>query len=318
MISKEWRIFIMTEKNIKDLLEIVGSDNCMENEPMKKHTTFRIGGAAKLFVVPQSVDVLKKVLSYCKEQNVKTFILGNGSNLLVSDKGFDGVIIQIYRNMNKIIRDGNSFRIEAGALLSSISAKACEAGLSGFEFASGIPGTLGGAVVMNAGAYGGEMSQVVTEVTLLNDNLEVEVLGKEQLEFGYRKSVVSKKGAVVLEAVITLQEGNVEDIKACMDELRAKRKEKQPLEFPSAGSTFKRPEGNFAGKLIMDAGFRGYSVGGAQVSEKHCGFVINKGNATAEDVIELTNRIKEKILNDNNILLELEVKLLGEFEDGAK
>ena len=257
--------------------------------------------------------MLKKVLVYCREHDIKYFILGNGSNLLVSDKGFDGVIIQIFKNLSSITREENRLRVMAGALLSSVAAKAYEAGLTGFEFASGIPGTLGGAVIMNAGAYGGEMSQVVTEVTVLNSDFEVVVLKEDELKFGYRKSSVADMQGIVLEAVITLKQGNREEIKAVMDDLRVKRKTKQPLEYPSAGSTFKRPEGNFAGKLIMEAGFSGYSVGGAQVSDKHCGFVINKGNATAADVIELTRRIKEKVLKENNIPLELEVKLLGEF-----
>lgn len=301
------------DNNIKELVEIAGVENCLENEPMKKHTTFRIGGPARLFISAQSVDVLKKVLVYCRKHDIKYFILGNGSNLLVSDKGFDGVIIQIFKNLSSITREENRLRVMAGALLSSVAAKAYEAGLTGFEFASGIPGTLGGAVIMNAGAYGGEMSQVVTEVTVLNSDFEVVVLKENELKFGYRKSSVADMQGIVLEAVITLKQGNREEIKAVMDDLRVKRKTKQPLEYPSAGSTFKRPEGNFAGKLIMEAGFSGYSVGGAQVSDKHCGFVINKGNATAADVIELTRRIKEKVLKENNIPLELEVKLLGEF-----
>lgn len=304
---------MIEEKNIKDLTKIAGLENCFVDEPMKKHTTFRIGGPAKLFIIPQSVEMLKDVLTYCKDNKINTFILGNGSNLLVSDKGFDGVVVQLYKNMNEITREGNSFRISSGALLSQVASKACEAGLTGFEFASGIPGTVGGAVIMNAGAYGGEMSQVITEVTVLTKELEVVVLKKEELFFGYRDSSIARMEAIVLEAVITLKEGNTQEIREVMNELATKRKEKQPLEFPSAGSTFKRPEGNYAGKLIMEAGFRGYSVGGAKVSDKHCGFVVNAGNATAADVMELTKKIKEKVLKDTDIELELEVKLLGEF-----
>lgn len=304
---------MIDERNINDLTEIAGFENCLKDEPMKKHTTFRIGGPARVFIIPRTVEILKNVLLYCREHNIRTFILGNGSNLLVSDKGFDGVIIQLFKNMNTIKREGNNFRVSAGALLASIASRALEEGLTGFEFASGIPGTLGGAVIMNAGAYGAEVGQFVTEVTVLNEDLELVVLKRPQLKFGYRKSSIAEMKGIVLEAVITLKEGNKEDIRSLMDELRLKRQKKQPLEFPSAGSTFKRPEGNFAGKLIMDAGFKGYSVGGAQVSEKHCGFVINKGNATSSDVLELTNIIKEKVLNKDNISLELEVKLLGEF-----
>lgn len=304
---------MITEKNIKDLSQIVGSEYCYIDELMKKHTTFKVGGPAKIFLVPNSTEELREVLLYCRNNKLEYFILGNGSNLLVSDNGFDGVIIQIFKNLNDIRREGNSFRVMAGALLASISAKACEAGLTGFEFASGIPGTIGGAVIMNAGAYGGEISQVVAEVTVLTEDLQVKVLKKDSLKFGYRKSSVADMNAIVLEVLVELREGNQEQIKALMDDLRKKRQEKQPLEFPSAGSTFKRPEGNFAGKLIMDAGFRGYSVGGAQVSEKHCGFVVNKGNASSADVIELTNRIKKKVYEKDKIPLELEIKLLGDF-----
>lgn len=304
---------MITEKNINDLTQIVGSESCFLDEPMKRHTTFKVGGPAKVFLLPNSVEELSEVLRYCSDNRLEFFILGNGSNLLVSDNGYDGVIVQIFKNLNDIKREGNSFRVMAGALLASVAARACEAGLTGFEFASGIPGTIGGAVIMNAGAYGGEIGQVITEVTVLTRDLQVKVLEKDALEFGYRKSSVADMDAIVLEAVVELKEGNQEQIKAQMTDLRNRRQEKQPLEFPSAGSTFKRPEGNFAGKLIMDAGFRGYSVGGAQVSEKHCGFVVNRGNASASDVIELTNRIKKKIYEKNKVSLELEIKLLGNF-----
>jgi len=304
---------MIKEDIIKKIVETAGDESCLENEPMKNHTTFRIGGPARLFVIPKTIDVLRAVINLCKQNDVRTFILGNGSNLLVSDKGFEGVVIQIYRNMNEIVVDGNKITVNAGALLSAIAAKALDNSLKGFEFASGIPGTIGGAVVMNAGAYGGEMCQVVSEVTVLTKDNEIQVLHKNELDFGYRKSAVMARGDIVLSAVLELEKGDREQIRSTMEELKEKRISKQPLQFPSAGSTFKRPDGSFAGKLIMEAGFKGYSVGGAQVSEKHCGFVINKGNATAADVIELTNQIKNKIYAEKNIMLELEVKLLGEF-----
>lgn len=304
---------MIEEKSVLEIKQIVGEENCLENEPMKNHTTFRIGGPARLFVAPDSVDKLKNVIAFCKEKEIKVFIIGNGSNLLVSDKGLEGVVIQIYRNFSGITINGNEIIAQSGELLSSVAAKAMENSLTGFEFASGIPGTLGGAVVMNAGAYGGEMSQIVKSVTVLNKNNEVQVLNSDELNFGYRKSAIVTRNDIVLSVAISLQKGEKEQIKAKMEELREKRVSKQPLNFPSAGSTFKRPEGYYAGKLIMDAGFKGYSVGGAKVSEKHCGFVINTGDAKASDVIELTNEIRKKIFEEKNISLELEVKMIGEF-----
>lgn len=304
---------MIEEKSVLEIKQIVGEENCLENEPMKNHTTFRIGGPARLFVAPDSVDKLKNVIVFCKEKDIKVFIIGNGSNLLVSDKGLEGVVIQIYRNFSEITINDNEIIAQSGALLSSAAVKAMENSLTGFEFASGIPGTLGGAVVMNAGAYGGEMSQIVKSVTVLNQNNEVQVLNSDELNFGYRKSAIVTRNDIVLSVAISLQKGNKEQIKAKMKELRDKRVSKQPLNYPSAGSTFKRPEGYYAGKLIMDAGFKGYRVGGAQVSEKHCGFVINTGDAKASDVIELTNEIKKKVLEEKNISLELEVKMIGEF-----
>ncbi len=241
------------------------------------------------------------------------YILGNGSNLLVSDKGYRGVIIQVFKSMNKIRADGNCIHAQAGALLSAIAARALEKSLKGFEFASGIPGTLGGACVMNAGAYGGEMKQVLKQVTVLDSEGNILAIPSEDLEMGYRTSIIAKEGHIVLEAVIELEEGNEEEIRSLMEELKNKRVEKQPLEYPSAGSTFKRPEGYFAGKLIQDSGLRGFSVGGAQVSEKHCGFVINKDHATAADIAELMRRVSQCVEEKFGVALEPEVKRLGEF-----
>ena len=241
------------------------------------------------------------------------YIVGNGSNLLVSDKGYEGVIIQIFKAMNQITVDGEMITAQAGALLSAVASRALDAELTGFEFAAGIPGTLGGACVMNAGAYGGEMKDVLENVTVLTEDGEFVTLAKEKLELGYRTSVIAKKGYIVVEAEIRLKKGNPAEIKAYMDELREKRVSKQPLEYPSAGSTFKRPEGYFAGKLIQDADLRGFQVGGAQVSEKHCGFVINKDNATASDVVELMRQVSQKVEEKFGVTLEPEVKRLGEF-----
>ena len=280
---------------------------------MKKHTTFRVGGNADYFIVPKTIEEVKNVVALCKETDMPYYILGNGSNLLVSDKGYRGVIIQIYKEMNEICIEGDQIKVQAGALLSKIGSAALEAGLTGFEFASGIPGTIGGAVVMNAGAYGGEMKDVLEEVTALTPEGEAIVLRKEELELGYRTSIIAQKDYIVLEAKLKLEKGEKDAIKGRMDELKLQRTTKQPLEYPSAGSTFKRPEGYFAGKLIQDAGLRGFQVGGAQVSEKHCGFVINKDHATAADVWELMCQVRAIVIEKFGVELEPEVKRLGEF-----
>ncbi len=293
--------------------ELLGEENVLAGEPMSRHTTFRIGGPADYFLIPKTVGEIKEILKICKEENLPHFILGNGSNLLVSDKGYRGVIIQLYRNMCGIEVEDTCIRAQAGALLSSIAAAAKNASLTGFEFAGGIPGTLGGAVVMNAGAYGGEMKDVLEEVTVLDKNGEILKLSSGDLKMGYRTSIVKSAQYLVLEAVISLEEGEQEQIRARMKELTDQRTHKQPLEYPSAGSTFKRPEGYFAGKLIMDCGLRGYRVGGAQVSEKHCGFVINTGDATAQDVRTLMKNVSDMVSEKFGVTLEPEVKFLGEF-----
>ena len=306
---------MIDKKHILKIKQILGEENCFENEPMKNHTTFRIGGPARLFTTPPSVDALSEALAYCRNEKILHFAMGNGSNLLVSDNGYEGVIFQIYKNLNNINLNekDDEFEIEAGALLSSIANFAMENSYSGFEFASGIPGTLGGAIIMNAGAYGDEIGNHVTEVTVLTQKGEFKTFNKEELHFSYRNSSLKGKENIVLSVKLKLEKADKEEIKARMEELKKQRVEKQPLAYPSAGSTFKRPEGHFAGKLIMDAGFRGYRVGGAQVSEKHCGFVINKGEATASDVMTLVKEIQDKILKLNNVKLELEVERLGEF-----
>lgn len=303
----------MNQELGKKLLSILKEEQVKKDEPMKSHTTFRVGGPAAYFVTPQTAEEVAKVMEVCIQEKVPYYIVGNGSNLLVSDKGYEGVIIQIYKQMNQVEVEGIQIRAQAGALLSMIAKRALDAELTGFEFAAGIPGTLGGACVMNAGAYGGEMKDVLQSVTVLTDKGEVKTLAKEELELGYRTSVIAKKGYIVLEAVIELQKGAKEAIRAVMDDLKERRVTKQPLEYPSAGSTFKRPEGYFAGKLIQDAGLRGFRVGGAQVSEKHCGFVINKDQATASDVMNLMNQVSDKVYEEFGVRLQPEVKRLGEF-----
>ena len=303
----------MNQNFYEELKNTIPEARIQLDEPMKSHTTFRIGGPAKYFVIPETKEEIKAVIECCKKADMPYYILGNGSNLLVSDKGYEGVVIQIFKNMNQIVLDGETITAQAGAILSSVANKALEAELTGFEFAAGIPGTLGGACVMNAGAYGGEMKDVLVSVVVLTQDGEFLTIPKEELELGYRTSVIAKKNYIVLEATICLTKGDKEAIKARMDELKVQRTTKQPLEYPSAGSTFKRPVGYFAGKLIQDAGLRGFQVGGAQVSEKHCGFVINKDQATAADVAELMKQVSAKVKEQFGVELEAEVKRLGEF-----
>lgn len=295
------------------LCDLLGADNVLANEPMSRHTTFRIGGPADYFAVPHNQEEIKSLIGLCRKEKVPHFILGNGSNLLVGDKGFRGVVIQIYKNLCDIRVEGNCIYAQAGALLSKVAAEALASGLKGAEFSSGIPGTLGGAVMMNAGAYGGEMKQILERAVVLTSEGEILTLGIEELALGYRTSIIATNGYVVLEAVLKLEPGNPDEIRAYMAELKEKRVTKQPLEYPSAGSTFKRPEGYFAGKLIEDAGLRGFQVGNAQVSQKHCGFVINRGGATAEEVISLMEQVADKVEAMSGVRLEPEVKRIGEF-----
>lgn len=291
----------------------LGSDNVYRNEPMKNHTTFRIGGPADYYLCPHSAKEIQKVVEICREEKIPYFILGNGSNLLVSDKGYRGAVIQLWKNVSDIRVDGCLIEAKAGASLAKIAALALEEGLTGMEFAAGIPGTLGGAVVMNAGAYGGEMKDILKEALVMDEEGKILTLEKENLKLGYRTSIVKEKGYIVLAAVLELQPGNREDIRKLMEDLKQRRAEKQPLDMPSAGSTFKRPEGYFAGKLIMDAGLRGFSVGGAQISEKHCGFVVNTGEASASDVWNLIREVQKRVRENSGVELETEVKFLGEF-----
>ena len=303
----------MNQKVIEKFWNLLGKDRVLVDEPMKRHTTFRIGGPADFFLLPSTVDEVRGILEICREEELPYFILGNGSNLLVSDKGYRGVIIQLYRNFSNISVEGNEICASSGALLSQIAAAARNASLTGFEFAGGIPGTLGGAVFMNAGAYGGELKDVLKEAVVMTEQGEILTLPVEKLDMGYRTSRIKKASYLVLEARLVLEQGDMDKTRDITKDLTEKRVSKQPLEYPSAGSTFKRPEGYFAGKLIMDAGLRGYQVGDAQVSEKHCGFVINKGNATAADVLTLIENVREKVQEQFGVTLEPEVKFLGEF-----
>ena len=302
----------MNQSFYDKLTSVIAKERVYVDEPMSRHTTFRVGGPADFFVTPKAKEEVRDVIRICKEAGMPYYIIGNGSNLLVSDAGYRGVIVQIYKEMNEVKVEGDLVKAQAGALLSGIAAKALGAELSGFEFASGIPGTIGGACVMNAGAYGGEMKDVLESVTVLTGEGKIIELSRNELELGYRTSVIAKKGYIVLGAVLKLERGDGEKIKTYMDELKEKRVTKQPLEYPSAGSTFKRPEGYFAGKLIEDAGLRGFQVGGAQVSEKHCGFVINRNHATAADIMELMRQVQIRVKENSGVDLEPEVKRLGD------
>ena len=301
----------MIHKLYDTLCNINGTEQVLRDEPMSRHTTFRIGGPAALFCIPRSVPALAATVKACIEADIPYYILGNGSNVLVSDAGYQGVVIQLFRNMDGIRIRGTEMEVEAGALLVKIAHTAAKESLTGLEFASGIPGTLGGGLTMNAGAYGGEMKNVVKEAVVMKPDGELLRLTKEELELGYRTSVIARKGYLVISALLELKEGEAEVIRARMQELKEARTSKQPLEYASAGSTFKRPEGYFAGKLIMDAGLRGFTVGGAQVSEKHCGFVINRGGATAQNVMDLVRQVQNEVKKQFGVDLELEVKLLG-------
>lgn len=283
------------------------------DEPMSRHTTFRVGGAADFFVEIGSPDELMDIIHYLTETDRAYFILGNGSNLWVGDKGYEGVILHLGERFNGITVEGNTIIAQAGALLSTVAKTAAKSGLSGMEFAAGIPGTMGGAVVMNAGAYEGEMKQIVTKVTVMTREGEILELDNETMEFGYRTSIVKNRPFIVLSAEISLEKGDAASIQDKMDDFNKRRRNKQPLEYPSAGSTFKRPEGHYAGKLIMDAGLRGYRIGGAQVSEKHCGFIINVGNATAADISELMDEVAERVEEQFSVTLEPEIIRIGNF-----
>ena len=299
---------------IQLLCDIVGVSGISLNEPMYRHTTFRIGGNADIMIEPSDTRQTEGVIKTLKQMNIPYIILGNGSNVLVGDNGIRGAVVKIGNKFSNHNTDGCRIYADAGIKLSRLANIALGNHLSGLEFAAGIPGTLGGAVYMNAGAYDGEMKQIVREVTYLNEKGECCKIQGFDCEFGYRTSIFEKNPQyVILGCEIELTEGNPDDIKALMDDLADRRNSKQPLNLPSAGSTFKRPEGYFAGKLIQDAGLMGYSIGGAAVSEKHAGFVVNNNNATAADVCELIKHVQEKVYNEFNVKLSPEVRFIGEF-----
>ncbi|MHB1394197.1 MAG: UDP-N-acetylmuramate dehydrogenase [Clostridia bacterium] len=288
-------------------------DNILYNEPMKNHTSFKLGGPADIFIEPDNRSELSKAIKSLREHSIPYYIIGNGSNLLVSDKGLRGAVVKIGDKFGSVNIDGDRVIAECGILLSTLSKMAAKSSLTGMEFASGIPGALGGAVTMNAGAYGGEMKDIVEWVEVLDQDLKLKRLQGAEMEFGYRKSVVEPRNYIVIRCCLRLKKGNPDEINSIMADLTEKRRTKQPLHLPSAGSTFKRPEGYFAGKLIEDADLRGFSLGGAQVSALHCGFVVNNGDATAQDVYNLIRHVQKTVYEKFNVRLEPEVKILGEF-----
>ena len=302
----------MNDQFLTELENIMAGSGIFMEEPMKKHTTFRVGGPADVLVQPDET-ALAAILALCRQYYVPYSFIGNGSNLLVGDKGIRGVVIEMTEPMGNIEVHGTRITAQAGAMLSKIANTAASNGLGGMEFAAGIPGSVGGAVVMNAGAYGGEMKDIIERVYVLDENGAQLELDRDALDLGYRHSCIPDKKYIVTKVVLELVPCDEVEIRSKMKELNEKRAEKQPLQYPSAGSTFKRPEGYFAGKLIMDAGLRGYQVGGAQVSEKHCGFVINKGDATAADICQLMRDVSDKVQAQFGVVLEPEVKMIGEF-----
>ena len=302
----------MNDQFLTELQNVMGGSGIFMEEPMKKHTTFRVGGPADVLVQPDET-ALAAILALCRRYHVSYSFIGNGSNLLVGDKGIRGVVIEMTDPMGNIEVDGTKITAQAGAMLSKIANTAASNGLGGMEFAAGIPGSVGGAVVMNAGAYGGEMEDIIEKVYVLDENGAQLELDRDALDLGYRHSCIPEKKYIVTKVVLELVPHDEVEIRSKMKDLNEKRAEKQPLQYPSAGSTFKRPEGYFAGKLIMDAGLRGYQVGGAQVSEKHCGFVINKGDATAADICQLMRDVSDKVQAQFGVVLEPEVKMIGEF-----
>lgn len=293
------------------LRSIVGDDNVALDEPMSKHTSFRIGGPADLFVTPDDIDELRDVIAACRAAGVPHFVLGCGSDLLVADEGYRGVIVSCTKGLVNVAIDGETMACQAGVPLREASEMACELGLSGLEFACGIPGSVGGACFMNAGAYGGCVADVLESVRCLMPDGTQQSLPVEELALGYRASRVRDEGLVVLSATFRLHEGDQDDIRARMDDFTQRRRKKQPLELPSAGSTFKRPEGHFAGKLISDAGLKGYARGGASVSTKHAGFVVNNGGATAADVHAVIRHVQDEVERQFGVRLEPELRFLG-------
>ncbi|MBQ3574832.1 MAG: UDP-N-acetylmuramate dehydrogenase [Clostridia bacterium] len=298
-------------QKLAEKLRAIAPDRLFENEPMSKHTTFRVGGPADLMFYPESRDEIIAALEAAKEENVPVHVIGNGSNLLVRDGGIRGLVIVLGDEFARVCVDGDRIYAEAGVRLSRIAMVAQENGLTGLEFAGGIPGTLGGGCMMNAGAYGGQLSDVLVSCQVLLDG-ELKSYSVDEMEMGYRTTMPLKKGGVVFSAEFRLKRGDPAAIAERMRDLAQRRRDKQPLNMPSAGSTFKRPEGHFAGALIEGCGLKGYSVGGAQVSEKHAGFVVNTGNATAKDILGLIEYIQKTVFAEKGVTLEPEVRIIGE------
>ena len=302
----------MNEIFFRDLQRIAGEERCFAEEKMRRPNTFRVGGPAEYYVRPRRIQVAE-IVALCQAYDVPWLVIGNGSNLLVGDRGIRGLVLELGQEAAIVTVEDNVIKAQAGALLSATAREAAKCSLTGMEFASGIPGTIGGAVVMNAGAYGGEMSQIVRKATVLTPKGVEKELSLEELDFGYRHSSIPEHHYIVLDVELSLQQGDAQQIQERMAELRSQRLQKQPLEYPSAGSTFKRPEGYYAGRLIQDAGLRGYRVGDAQVSEKHCGFVINRGQATAAEIRQLISDVQKQVEAQFGIRLDTEVRFQGEF-----
>jgi UDP-N-acetylmuramate dehydrogenase len=294
------------------LIQILDKEDILVDEPMKNHTSFKVGGSADILVKPKTEDQIKKIISLVKDEKVPFFLMGNGSNLLVKDNGIRGIVIKISENFSEFKIEGNIVEAQSGILLSIVAKSILRSSLAGFEFASGIPGTLGGALAMNAGAYGGEMKDIVKSVRVIDMDGNIFEFENEEMKFGYRRSIITDKNYIALSAKLDLKPGSYEEIRDKMNELTQKRTTKQPLSMPSAGSTFKRPTGHFAGKLIEDCGLRGLTLRGAQVSEKHCGFVVSLGETTAKDVLNLIYVIKSTVYAKFGVMLEEEVKIVGE------
>ncbi len=298
---------------LNKLISILGNGNVKCDEPMKNHTTFKIGGCADYAVFPENSEQIKAVLSLARSENVPVTVLGNGSNVLVGDKGIRGIVIIIGKNMSRVEIDGERVKAGSGVLLSKLANAIYGCSLTGFEFASGIPGSLGGAIYMNAGAYGEEIGPLVTEVTYIDPGEGIKTISGKDCDFGYRHTFFTDKDYIITECILELKKGEPSAIKAKTDDLKERRISKQPLDKPSAGSTFKRPVGHFAGALIEDAGLKGFKIGGAEISEKHAGFVINRGDATAEDVLNLIKYVQKTIYDKFGVEIEPEVKIIGEF-----
>lgn len=298
--------------NLKELFDGENVGKLLIDEPMKNHTSFKIGGPVDALIIPNEEGQIINIIKICKRENIPYFIMGNGSNLLVKDGGIRGIVIKIQEGFNKIEIKGSRIYAQAGALVTAVSKRAMSHSLTGMEFANGIPGTVGGALTMNAGAYGGEMKDVVFSVRAIDRDLNIIDISNEEMEFGYRKSRVVRDGLILLSTVIDLKAGSYEQIEETMRDLTHRRTSKQPLELPSGGSTFKRPEGHFAGKLIQDSGLQGHQCGGAQISKKHSGFIVNVDNATCKDVLDLVKIVQDTVMDKYGIQLEREIKLIGE------